>query len=324
MTAILRAALTFAAGLTICAQVQAQAWPSKPVRIILPFAAGGSSDLVLRPLASALQPVFGQPFVIDPKPGAATAIAADALAKSAPDGYTVGLVTDLLVYNTLFRKELPYDPFKDFAPITRLVEAPMILATSPAIPAKTLPQLVSYAKANPGKLAYAALGVSSPQYLGMEWLKRLAGIDMLAVQYSGVAPAATAVVGGQVQLLMAGPQLAIPYGQDGRLNLIATATPKRLPFAPNLPTIAELGYEGFGFSNFFGMAAPAKTPPDIVNRLSREIGRALTAPEMVDRMNKIYAVVSPNTPEEFAANLRDTLRTFEQMIKIAGVKIEKE
>ena len=301
-----------------------QGYPNKPIRIILPFAAGGSSEMVLRPLIAALTPVLGQPLYIEPKPGANTAIAAEAVAKSPPDGYTIGLVSDILVFNTLFRKELPYDPFNDFAPITRLVEAPMILATNPSVPARTLGQLIAYAKANPGKLAYASLGVSSPQYLGMEWLKRLAGIDMLAVPYAGAAPAATAAVAGQVQLLFLGPQLAIPYGQDGRLNVIATATPKRLPFAPSLPAIAELGYEGFGFSNFFGMVAPARTPPEVVGRLSREIGKALLAPEMIERMNKLYTVVSPNTPEEFAANLRAALKNFEQMIKIAGVKIEKE
>jgi len=259
--------------------------------------------------------------VIDYKPGANTIIGTDFLAKSAPDGYTLGMITDSHSINPVFRKNMPYDAIADFAPVTQLVGVPLVLVTHPSVPAKTLPELVAYAKANPGKLAYASLGFGAPHYIAMEWFKLLAGVDLLHVPYQGSAPALAALVGGQVQLMFVGASTGLQYAKDGRLNVIAAGSARRLPTAPNLPTVAE-SYREYDFTTWYGIVAPIKTPPDIVAKLSREIGAALRSHELQERLGNLGLIPAPSTPEEFAAKLRADGEHYARIIKATGARGE--
>jgi len=295
-------------------------YPSRPIRLILPYNAGGGADIVTRPIATKLGAALGQPIVIDYKPGASTIIGTQLIAKAAPDGYTIGLVTDSHSVNPIINKSLPYDAFADFVPISQLVGLPLAIVANSSLPVKTVPELVKYAKANPGKLAYASLGAGGGHHMVMEWFKNLAGIDMMHVPYPGVAPAITAVMGGHVQLMFVGPATALQHMKDKTLNVLAISTNSRLPNAPQLPTIAESGYPSFEFSGWYGLVAPAKTPPEIVLKLSQEIGRVLRSSDTQDTLLAQGYVPSPSTPEEFTAMLHRNAAFYERLVKIANVK----
>ena len=316
------ASLAAAATLFALSPAQAQGWPSKPLRLVMPYPPGGGGDLVVRPLVDKLNQALGQTVVVDYKPGANTIIGTEITAKAAPDGYTIGFITDSHSINPVFRKNLPYDSLNDFAPITTLVTVPMVLVTHPSVPVKTLQELVAYAKANPGKLAYGSLGFGGPHYLAMEWFKLVAGIDLLHIPYQGSAPALAANVGGQIQLMFVGASTGLQYGRDGRLNVIASSPSARLPASPNLPSIAESGYREFDFSTWYGLVAPAKTPADIVARLNQEVARALRAPDMQQRFAALGLIPLPMTPEEFSAKLRRDAEHYARMVKLTGARGE--
>ena len=316
------ASLAAAATLFALSPAQAQGWPSKPLRLVMPYPPGGGGDLVVRPLVDKLNQALGQTVVVDYKPGANTIIGTEITAKAAPDGYTIGFITDSHSINPVFRKNLPYDSLNDFTPITTLVTVPMVLVTHPSVPVKTLQELVAYAKANPGKLAYGSLGFGGPHYLAMEWFKLVAGIDLLHIPYQGSAPALAANVGGQIQLMFVGASTGLQYGRDGRLNVIASSPSARLPASPNLPSIAESGYREFDFSTWYGLVAPAKTPADIVARLNQEVARALRAPDMQQRFAALGLIPLPMTPEEFSAKLRRDAEHYARMEKLTGARGE--
>lgn len=316
------AALAAAATLLALSPAQAQNWPSKPLRLVMPYPPGGGGDLVVRPLVDKLNQALGQTVVVDYKPGANTIIGTEITAKAAPDGYTIGFITDSHSINPVFRKNLPYDSLNDFAPITTLVTVPMVLVTHPSVPVKTLQELVAYAKTKPGKLAYGSLGFGGPHYLAMEWFKLVAGIDLLHIPYQGSAPALAANVGGQIQLMFVGASTGLQYGRDGRLNVIASSPSARLPASPNLPSIAESGYREFDFSTWYGLVAPAKTPADIVARLNQEVARALRAPDMQQRFGALGLIPLPMTPEEFSAKLRRDAEHYARMVKLTGARGE--
>lgn len=316
------AALAAAATLLALSPAQAQNWPSKPLRLVMPYPPGGGGDLVVRPLVDKLNQALGQTVVVDYKPGANTIIGTEITAKAAPDGYTIGFITDSHSINPVFRKNLPYDSLNDFAPITTLVTVPMVLVTHPSVPVKTLQELVAYAKTNPGKLAYGSLGFGGPHYLAMEWFKLVAGIDLLHIPYQGSAPALAANVGGQIQLMFVGASTGLQYGRDGRLNVIASSPSARLPASPNLPSIAESGYREFDFSTWYGLVVPAKTPADIVARLNQEVARALRAPDMQQRFGALGLIPLPMTPEEFSAKLRRDAEHYARMVKLTGARGE--
>lgn len=317
-----RVALAAAAMVIALAPAQAQTWPSKPLRLVMPYPPGGGGDLVVRPLVDKLNPALGQTVVVDYKPGANTIIGTEITAKAAPDGYTIGFITDSHSINPVFRKNLPYDSLNDFAPITSLVTVPMVLVTHPSVPVKTLQELVAYAKANPGKLAYGSLGFGGPHYLAMEWFKQVTGMDLLHIPYQGSAPALAANVGGQIQLMFVGASTGLQYARDGRLNVIASSPATRLPASPNLPSIAESGYKEFDFATWYGLIAPAKTPAEIVARLNQEIVRALRAPDMQQRFAALGLIPLPVTPEEFGAKLRRDAEHYARMVKLTGARGE--
>ena len=315
-------ALVAAGAILALTHAQAQTWPSKPLRLVMPYPPGGGGDLVVRPLVDKLNQALGQTVVVDYKPGANTIIGTEITAKAAPDGHTIGFITDSHSINPVFRRNLPYDSISDFAPITSLVTVPMVLVTHPSVPVKTLQELVAHAKANPGRLAYGSLGFGGPHYLAMEWFKLVAGIDLLHIPYQGSAPALAANVGGQIQLMFVGASTGLQYGRDGRLNVIASSPATRLPASPNLPSIAESGYREFDFSTWYGLVAPAGTPPDIVTRLNQEIVRALRSPDLQQRFAALGLIPLPATPEEFAAKLRRDADHYARMVKLTGARGE--
>jgi len=296
-------------------------YPSRPIHLIQPYSAGGSSDVVLRPVANKLGATLGQSVIIDYRPGASTIIGTQLLAKAAPDGYTIGLVTDSQALNPLLFKSLPYDSFADFAFVSQLVGLPMVLVINPSLGIKTIPELVKYAKANPGKLAFGSLG-PGPHQLLMAWFNSLAGLDMLHVPFPGTAPAITSVMGNHVQLMFVGPGFALQHVKNKTLNALAVTTSSRLAIAPELPTFVESGFPSYDYSAWYGIAAPAKTPPEIVKKLSQEIGRALRSPDLQETILSQGFIPAPSTPEEFTATLHRTAAFYERLTKIANLKAE--
>ena len=309
------AALFAAAGLFTGNPANSQGYPNKPIRVIMPYPPGGGGDLVVLPLIEKLTRVLGQRIFIEHRPGGDTIIGTEMVAKAAPDGYTIGFITDSHSINPLFHK-LPYDSLADFAPITGLALITMVLIAHPSIPANNVSELIAYAKANPGKLAYASTGSSSPHYIVMEWLKKIAGIDLLHVAYKGSAAALNAVVANEVQLMINATSTGVTYAKNGRVKAFATTSASRLAVAPDLPTVAEAGFPEFEFSTTHGLVAPGKTPAEIVNRLSEEFGHALRSSDIEERFRTVGLIPAPSTPKEYAAKLRRDAQYYARAVKL--------
>ena len=277
-------------------------YPDRPVRIIVPFPAGGPADALARIVGERLAQSLGKPFVIENKAGAGGNIGMEQGARAAPDGYTLTLapVGNLTVAPALYAK-LPYDPVKDFAPITVLAVVPNVLIVHPSVPAKTVAELVALAKAKPGSLNYASPGNGSIPHLAAELFKRVAGVDVVHVPFNGVAPATNAVLSGEVQMFFAQSSSALPQWRAGKVVALGVATRKRLASAPELPTIAEQGFPDFEATSWYGLVAPAGTPSSIVERLHGEIVRALALPEVRERIAGLGAETVGKSPSEFAA-----------------------
>ena len=277
-------------------------YPDRPVRIIVPFPAGGPADALARIVGERLAQSLGKPFVIENKAGAGGNIGMEQGARAAPDGYTLTLapVGNLTVAPALYAK-LPYDPVKDFAPITVLAVVPNVLIVHPSVPAKTVAELVALAKAKPGSLNYASPGNGSIPHLAAELFKRVAGVDVVHVPFNGVAPATNAVLSGEVQMFFAQSSSALPQWRAGKVVALGVATRKRFASAPELPTIAEQGFPDFEATSWYGLVAPAGTPSSIVERLHGEIVRALALPEVRERIAGLGAETVGNSPSEFAA-----------------------
>ena len=311
--------LLFSALVSVCTpQALAQAsYPNKPIRFIVPYPAGGGTDIVARLLAQKMTQSMGQPVLVENKPGASTLIGTEMLAKAAPDGYTLGLITDSHAINPSFFPKLPFDSVKDFSPVSQLVFVPLVMVAHPSLNVKTLPELIAAAKAKPGKINYASIGNGTPHNLSMEWVKSLAGIDMTHVPYKGVAPALTDLVAGQVDVMFTGSSSALPYVKAGRLNALAVSSAKRLDSFPDTPSVAEAALSEFDFMTWYGSAVPAGTPKEITQRLSREIGLALSQPDVKERV-----VGAPSSPDEFAAFMRKETAALARLVKLTGVKSE--
>lgn len=304
-------------------QALAQAgYPNKPIRFIVPYPAGGGADIVARMLAQKMTQSMGQPVLVENKPGASTLIGTEMLAKAAPDGYTLGLITDSHAINPSFFAKLPYDSVKDFSPVSQLVFVPLVMVAHPSLNVKTLPELISAAKAKPGKINYASIGNGTPHNLSMEWVKSLAGIDMTHVPYKGVAPALTDLVAGQVDVMFTGSSSALPYVKAGRMNALAVSSAKRLDSFPDTPSVAEAALPEFDFMTWYGTAVPAGTPREITLRLSREIGLAISQPDVKERLASLGVVGAPSSPEDFAAFMRKEAATLARLVKITGLKAE--
>jgi tripartite-type tricarboxylate transporter receptor subunit TctC len=279
----------------------AQPWPAKPIRLIVPDATGGSPDQLGRLLAQKLSESLGQQVVVDNRAGAAGVLAADQAAKSPPDGYTL-LLTTTSIYAILpnLRKNLPYDPVKDFVAVSRIATAYNVMVVNTTLPAKSVSELVQLAKDKPGTLNYASAGVGSPAHLAGEMLNLLAGTKISHVPYKGAGPALLDVIAGNAQIMITSPIAAGPHMATGRVRALATTGAERNPGLPELPTIAD-AVPGYEISQSWGIAVPAGTPPDIVKRLGDEIGKAMSLPDVKDRVQKTGAVPVGDTPAAFEA-----------------------
>ena len=312
------------AGLSVAPAALAQAYPTKPVRVVVPYPPGGVGDTTMRAIAQQLSESLGQPFVIDNKPGASQMIGADAVAKAAPDGYTLflGSVTSLAI-NVSSQKKMPYDPVKDFAPVSMLYFSPMYLVVNPMVPAQSVKELVALAKAQPGKLSFASIGQGGSIHLAGEMFKSMAGVDITHIPYKGSAPAITDIIGGQVSLMFDAGVSALPQVRAGKLRALAITTAKRVDSTPELPTVAEAGgLPNYEATLWFGLVAPAATPRDIVNRLSQELAKILRQPALQARFANLGVEFSASSPEEFATYIRAETLKWGKVFRDA--KVEQE
>jgi tripartite-type tricarboxylate transporter receptor subunit TctC len=310
-----------AACLAASAGALAQAsYPDRTVRIIVPFPPGGPADALARIVGERLATSFGKPFVVENRAGAGGNIGMEQGARAAPDGYTLILapVGNLTVAPALYSK-LPYDPARDFAPITVLASVPNVLIVNPSVPVKTVAELVALAKAKPASLNYASPGNGSIAHLAGEWFKRLAGVDIVHVPFNGVAPASTAVLSGEVQMFFAQSSAALPQWRAGKVVALGVATPKRIAAAPDLPTIAEQGFPGFDATSWYALVAPAGTPPAVIERLHAEIVRVLAEPDVREKIAGLGAEPVGNSPEEFAAMQRAEAARWTRVAKEANI-----
>lgn len=301
---------------------QAQAYPSKPIRIVVPFAAGGTVDTVARTVGAAIAKSMGQPVVVENKPGGGTVIGVDFVAKSAPDGYTlVAIGTSFTVNHTLV-PSLPYNSLRDFRPISLLVRTPNVLVGHPRVPANTLSELLAYARANPGKLSYGSIGNGTIQHVAGETLKLRANVDILHVPYKGTPPALADLLGGQIDLMIGNLPELLPQVRSGKLKAFGIATLERDPHAPEIPTIAEQGLPGFESYGWIGLLAPAGVPDAIVTRLNREVVQALNDPELRKSMLAVGFEPRPLSTDEFGSYIRQEVAKYGDVIKRLSMKID--
>ncbi len=308
--------------MVMCGIASAQGFPSKPLRILVPFPPGGGTDVAARALGEHLGREFAQAVVVDNRPGGNSVIATDALAKSAPDGHTLLLTTDFHSINAAFSVPLPYDSLKDFAFVSRVSTSPLMLVAHPSAGAKSLAELVAVAKASPGKLSFASLGTSSPHFLGFEWWKRMAGVDILDVPYKGGGPALTDVLGGQVKLMFIVAANGIRHARAGKLAALAVTGPQRAAVAPEVPTFAESGYPEFVLLNWYGILAPAATPREVIGKLNAAIVAALNTAAVAERLAGVGVDPAPGTPEQLEAWVRGDIARYRRMIELTGARPE--
>jgi tripartite-type tricarboxylate transporter receptor subunit TctC len=314
--------------LTACAlllplQVIAQAWPAKPVHIVAPYPAGGTSDILARTLGQKLSEIWGQSIIVDNKPGANGNVGADFVAKAAPDGYTL-LLCDVgaLAISPSVYTSLPFDPNKDFAPVTMVAYSPHILAVNPELPVKSVRELIDLAKAKPGKLNYAASSVASaPHLAGIDFATR-AGITWAYIPYKGGAQAITDVIGGQADVLFNGMLATYPHVKSGKLRILAVSSAARMAAIPDVPTVAESGVPGFETGSWQGVLAPPGTPRDVVSKINADFIRVLNMPEIREKLSAQGAEVRVNTPEAFTVFLRDETARWAKVVSANGVKLE--
>jgi len=297
----------------------ATSYPERPVRMIVPWPAGGGTDIFARAISEKLQQSLGQPFVVENRPGVAGNLGAASVAHATPDGYTIILATITLATSPALYKTLDYNAIKDLSPVTLIAGVPQVLAVNPAVPAKSVKELIALAKQSPGKLSYSSAGVGSPFHIAGELFKQSAGVDILHVPYKGGAPAVTDAIGGQVQMTFANLVAVLPQVKSGQLRALAVTSAKRSQAAPDVPTMAEAGLPGYEFTSWFGVLAPAGTPPAIVKKLNVEIVKVLKSPEISARLSKEGADLIASSPEEFAAYLKSETAKWSKLIKAAGI-----
>jgi tripartite-type tricarboxylate transporter receptor subunit TctC len=302
--------------------LRAQDYPARPIRLVVPFPPGGPTDVLARIVAVRLGERLGQPVVVDNKPGASGMIGADMVAKAAPDGYTLLANASIHVINPSLYSKTAYDAITDFAPVSNLADVPLVLAVNPKVAARSVAELVALAKTSKISLAFASAGNATSQHLSGEAFKIAANIDMLHVPYKGSAPALTDLIGGQVQLMFDSLPSAMPHLKAGTIRPLAVTTPKRSAALPEVPTIAESGYPGFSISTWYGVWAPAATPPGVVMRLSREIAAIVRLPEVRQQFAGLGAEPVGNTPEEFAAFTKAELAKWAGIVKRSGAKVD--
>ena len=314
--------LSFATAL-VPATAVAQGYPARAIRIVVPFAPGGATDAVLRMLAPRLSENLGQQVVVDNRPGGASTIGMDMVAKAAPDGYTLGVANLSFSINpTLFGAKLPYNTERDFALVSLVSIVPLVISVHPSVPARSVKELIALAKAKPGVLNYSSSGNASATQMATELFSYMAGVKLVHVPYNGGGPALISVLSGQVSIYAGSIPTLLPHFKSGKLIGLAITTAKRDPAIPDIPTVAEAALPGYDSREWQGIVVPAATPPAIVAKLHQELVKTLAAPEFKERFASVGATAVGSTPEEFASHLRQETATMAKVIKEAGIRIE--
>jgi tripartite-type tricarboxylate transporter receptor subunit TctC len=317
--AVLSALCLLSCGNAALAQVSG--YPSKPIRLVVPFTPGGSSDILARAVGQKLTEAWGQPVVIDNVPGAGGSVGADKVARAAPDGYTLLMAhIGTLAVNPLIYPKLSYDPVKSFAPVAWVARVPNVLVLHPSVAARSVPELVALAKARPGQLNYASGGNGSAAHIATEYFKLQSQTFMVHVPYRGTAPAVSDLVAGQTQLMLTGAPAVMPFVKSGQLRALAVSSSKRLAALPELPTVAESGYPGFEADQWYGVVAPAGTPAAIVHKLNAQINLALGSPELKLRLQSEGALPNPTTPEAFGAHIVNELQRWKPVVQAGRIR----
>jgi tripartite-type tricarboxylate transporter receptor subunit TctC len=315
--------MTSAAALAVAAVCAvAQPFPAKPVRFIVPYAAGGGVDIVTRTLAQKLTEIAGQSFVVDNRPGGNANIASEAVARAAPDGYTLLMGSPANAVNGSLFSKLPYDTLRDFAPVALVGYGPLVLVVHPSVPAHTVKELIALCKARAGQINYASGGNGTSQHLAGELLRVTTGISVVHVPYKGAAPALVDLIGGQIAFMFNNTLEVLPYAKSGRLRALAMASAQRAAVMPDVPTFAEAGYKGFEATVWWGVLAPAATPKDVIARLNADIGRALRAPDMKEKFTALGAEITGGTPEQYADFLKNEITKWAGVIKASGIRAD--
>jgi tripartite-type tricarboxylate transporter receptor subunit TctC len=317
LTALCAAAASF--GVADCA---AQAYPNRPLRLVVPFPPGGSADTVARIVGEKLAQRYLQQVVVDNRPGAGTILGAEIVARAAPDGYTLFLGSLGLAINATLMSKLPIDPRRDLVPVTLVTSAPNLLVVSSGVAASSVPDLIALAKAKPRQLNFGSAGTGSGNHLAGEMFKVMAGIEIVHVPYKGDAPAVTELVGGQIQLLFVGFAPVSSFIKSGRLRALAVTSAERSPLLPQLPTVSEAALPGFESNTWAGLFAPANTPRQFVDNVQAEVARALKLPEVKERLSSLAFDAIGSTPAEFDRYYRNEIQKYAQVIKQANVQVQ--
>ncbi|MHA7680217.1 Bug family tripartite tricarboxylate transporter substrate binding protein [Cupriavidus sp. PET2-C1] len=319
------AALSLACGLALPlhAQPSAQAaWPTKPIKLVVGYAAGGATDVIARIIALKLGEQLGQPMVVDNRAGANSNVGAEVVAKSVPDGYTLYVYTIANTINASLYDKLGYDPQKDFEPIGLIARIPNILVVNPKLPVKTLADYIRFAKASQDGITFASSGSGSSIHLSGEMFKMQARLNMLHIPYRGSAPAVTDLLGGQVQSMFDNTPSALPHVKAGRLRAIAITSAQRSPLLPEVPTVAESGFPGFDVQSWFSLTAPAGTPRPVIERLNSALNKVLAAPDVRQRLQDLAATPEPGTPEQLRRLIAAETKRWHDVVKQSGAKAE--
>jgi tripartite-type tricarboxylate transporter receptor subunit TctC len=319
----LAAALALALIAGPIAPAAAQTYPSRTVTVVVPFPAGGSVDGVARILVQKLNETVGQHFIVENRPGGASGtVGANAVAKSAPDGYTLLVSASVHVINPFLYKSVPYDVVADFTPVSLIADGPLIVSTTPSVPAKSLAELFALVRKDPQKYTFATTSIGSASHLAIELIKREAGLDTLVIAYKGTAPALTDLMSGQIHLL-ADPMLSsLPLAQAGKIKALALTSLKRAAAAPDIPTMEEAGMKGFEFVSWYGLWAPKNLPADVSAKLQADVAKVLALPDMKERLNKLGFDPIGKGGAAFASYIRDEMAKYEKIIKDAKIKVD--
>jgi tripartite-type tricarboxylate transporter receptor subunit TctC len=322
VAAIALSATLLAAG-GASAQNPAANYPNKPIRFVVPYTAGGTTDILARIIAAKLTESWGQHVLVDNRPGAGGNIGTDLVAKAGPDGYTIvmGAISTHAINPSLY-KSIPYDHIRDFAPITRVGLLPNVLVVNPSLPAKTVKEFIAYGKANPGKLNFASPGTGTSLHLSGELFKDMTGTDMVHVPYKGSTPALTDLLGGQVLAMFDNLPASLPHIKGGKLRPLAVTTARRTPALPDVPTMIEAGVPGFEVTSWFAVFAPARTPKEIVAKLNSEMVKILNSPDVKEKLAQQSVEAAPTTPEELAAFVKSETERWAKVIKATGATVE--
>ena len=301
--------------------VIAQDYPVKPIRLVAPFAPAGTIDVLARAIGQRLTEAWGQPVVVENRPGAGGNIGTESVAKSAADGYTMLLISVGFASNPALYSKLPFDPIKDFAPVTLVATTQNVLIVHPSVPARSARELIQLAKSRPGQLNFGSSGTGTSQHLAGELFKSMAGVQMQHVPYRGSAPALTALIGGEVSLMFNNLLTALPHVKAGRLRALAVTSAERSPAAPEIPTMAESGLPGYDVSTWYGLLVPTGTPKEIVAKLNAELVRILNLTDVKERLGNVVEL-TPSTPDQFAAHIRQEMVRWAKVVKQSGARAD--